>query len=63
MAAALVLGVFLGPLIYENLPNQDTDLFKQPLQFRGLNTGSESNQFKKPAIKIGSENLIEKAKF
>ena len=30
MAAALVLGVFLGPLIYENLPNQDTDLFKQP---------------------------------
>lgn len=61
MAAALVLGVFLGPLIYENLPNQDTDLFKQPLQFRGLNTGSESNQFKKPAIKIGSENLIEKS--
>ena len=31
------------------------------MQFRGLNTGSESNQFKKPAIKIGSENLIEKS--
>ena len=45
MAAALFLGVFLGPLIYENLPTQDTDLFTT-LQFRGLNTGSESNQFK-----------------